>query len=108
MTEEEIRKRSRDFRRIEDHPNYAINPFGIVYNLKKNTRLKPVKDDRGYLRVRLDGKREMISRLVAKIFIPNPYNKPNVRYKDGNRSNVCSENLQWATNSEIKRPDRHK
>lgn len=94
--------------RIHEHPNYAITMRGIVVNIEKKTILKPIKDSQGYLRVRLDGKRELISRLVAKRFLPNPENKPNVRYKDGDRSNVNVKNLEWATNSEIKRPDKHK
>lgn len=94
--------------RIQEHPNYAITMMGIVVNIEKKRILKPIEDDRGYLRVRLDGKRELISRLVAKRFLPNPDNKPNVRYKDGNRKNVIVSNLEWATNSEIKRPDKIK
>lgn len=94
--------------RIEDHPNYAVTRGGIIVNILTKHILKPVKDDRGYLRVRLDGKRELVSRLVAKTFLPNPANKPNVRYRDGDKSNVRVTNLQWATNSEIKRPDKLK
>ncbi len=96
------------FHPIKDHPNYGVNALGNICNYKKKTILKPIEDDRGYLRVRLDGKRELVSRIVAENYIPNPYNKPNVTYKDGNRNNVRFDNLKWASNSDIKRLKRHK
>lgn len=104
MTED--REQLIKFHRIDDHPNYAVNMLGNIANVEKRTVLKPIVDSQGYLRVRLDGKRELVSRLVAEKFVSNPYNKPNVSYKDGDRSNVRYDNLKWATNSEIKRPDR--
>ncbi len=45
-------------------------------------------------------KRERIHRLVAKAFIPNPENKPQVNHIDSNRINNHFSNLEWVTNSE--------
>lgn len=108
LDKEELIKYLTQCHRIPEHPNYAVNRMGSIYNIDKKTKLKPIEDSQGYLRVRLDGKRELVSRLVAKKFVENPDNKPNVRYKDGNRRNVKFDNLEWATNSEIKRPDKNK
>lgn len=38
--------------------------------------------------------------LVAKAFVPNPDNKPEVNHKDFNRWNPCADNLEWMTHAE--------
>lgn len=38
--------------------------------------------------------------LVAKAFIPNPENKPEVNHKDFDRWNPCANNLEWVTHEE--------
>lgn len=58
----------------------------------------------GYFEVNLwkgnKSKNFKIHRLVANAFIPNQENKSEVNHKDGDKSNNCVNNLEWATSQE--------
>ena len=84
--------------------------IGIEISNKGNIRYadgklkKTDKDSEGYLRtsIRINGKQERarIHRLVAKAFIPNPYKKPFVNHKNGNKADNRVNNLEWCTERE--------
>ena len=38
--------------------------------------------------------------IIAKVFIPNPENKPEVNHKNGDKLNFSIDNLEWNTKSE--------
>ena len=88
---------------------YQVSNFGRVKSFHKGKVIirKPVTLSDGYQQVSLDknGKRKCmgIHVLVAKMFIPNPENKPMVDHYDRNPANNTVRNLSWVTNSENQR-----
>lgn len=44
-------------------------------------------------------KSELVHRLVAQAFIPNPDDLPFVDHKDEDKHNNCADNLEWCTRS---------
>lgn len=90
-------------KRIPGYDNYFITENGEVYSNKSGVlrQLIPQKTSNGYLLVGLtkDGKRrrQLVHRLVAITYIPNPDNLPEVNHKDKNRSNPNASNLEWCT-----------
>lgn len=83
---------------------YKISNFGRVESLYKNKILKSCISHNGYVEITLykdkTKKRFAIHRLVAKAFIPNPDNKPEVNHIDNNPQNNHVSNLEWVTHKE--------
>ena len=94
---------------LKDHPDYFITESGNVYSGKfgKMIKMKAPSIKTGYLVIQLrkNGERchNLVHRLVAKTFIPNPENKPCVDHIDRNVKNNKSENLRWVSHKENSR-----
>jgi hypothetical protein len=54
----------------------------------------------GYLGISIGGKNYKTHQVVAKVFLPNPFNKLVVNHKDGNKLNAKLNNLEWNTHQE--------
>src|SRR5699024_2369537 len=88
--------------------SYLVSTLGRIKSKPRlGTRggiLKELYSRWQYNRVNLYKGGEMksffIHRLVAKEFLPNPENKPQVNHKDGNKLNNALSNLEWVTQSE--------
>ena len=95
---------------------YQVSNFGRVKSLGRNVKkpllksgycwqeeriLKPYKNRKGYLNVRLckDSRTKdfQIHRLVAIAFIPNPENKPQIDHINADKTNNTVNNLRWVT-----------
>ena len=72
--------------------------FKII--LKPERELTYTLNIRGYYSVGIMKKTFMVHRLVAKAFIPNPENKPQVNHIDGDKLNNHYNNLEWCTAQE--------
>lgn len=91
---------------------YEVSNIGRVRSLRTGTRIKDKSerimrqktDNKGYLRVNLHKnkkcKAELVSRLVAMAFIPNPLCYMEVGHNDDNKTNNTVENLYWTNRTE--------
>lgn len=83
---------------------YEVSNYGKVRNSKTGRVLAQQTDKYGYPVVCLyeSSKRHMVKvhRLVAKAFVPNEGNKPQIDHIDGNKTNNAYTNLRWSTPKE--------
>lgn len=89
---------------------YEVSSFGQVRNARTKKMLKPYENEKGYLKVGLykNGKdhKKRVNRLVARAFIENPYELPDVDHLNGNNQDNRANNLQWTdhrTNNRLKK-----
>lgn len=74
---------------------YEVSSEGHIRNRKTKRILREFIGSDGYLRTQFDGKTRLIHRVVAKVFLENLYNLPEVNHIDGNKTNNSIQNLEW-------------
>lgn len=86
---------------------YKISTAGQIWSAFSDKCIKFAPHvHSGYLKARLKnpttGRQDThyLHRLVAKTFLPNPENRPEVNHNDGNRENCSVWNLTWMTKEE--------
>lgn len=89
---------------ITIHNTYFIRNDGVAFSVSHNDRnirvLKTVNSGKGYKAHSINGKTITVHKMVAKTFIPNPYDKKQVNHIDGNKDNNNVKNLEWVSQSE--------
>jgi len=92
-----------EWKLVEGFPNYEVSSTGQIRHIENGIR-KLVKDR--YLRVRMwdsVNKKHVlhaVHRIVAKAFIPNPDELPQVNHIDGYKYNNFISNLEWCTSQQ--------
>lgn len=100
------------WRKVRDYEDlYVVSSCGRVRSLDrimfnggiwKGRIMSQSNDKDGYKQLKLckEGIRKdfKVHRLVAKAFIPNPNNLPQVNHIDEVKSNNHADNLEWCTN----------
>lgn len=85
---------------------YLVKSDGSIYRKTENgyVAVSLCYSHDGYLIacLKVNGKYKnfMAHRIVAKCFIPNPKNKPEVNHKDFDKENNDISNLEWVTRKE--------
>lgn len=80
----------------------SVNESGL--NIKKGRVLKTRINNYGYVEVRLTKQSKQSTTflhiILAKAFIPNPLNKPEVNHLNGIKTDNSIDNLEWCTHAE--------
>lgn len=90
-----------EYRKLREYPMYRIYNTGKIYSEHYKRFIHQHDDNSGYLQVTLVGiygrKTVKAHILVAKAFIPNPNNLPEINHKDCNKYNNKITNLEWVS-----------
>ena len=79
------------------HVTHQRDRFGGINAVYRAGKMLKPRVNKGYLFIDIDRKTMFVHRLVAKAFIPNPDNMPQVNHKDENPKNNRVDNLEWCT-----------
>lgn len=91
---------------VPDHTRYLISRGGDLYSTITDKFVHQQPNDKGYLKSRIypdDGgamSSVRIHRVVAKVFVPNPEEKPEVNHISPDKQDNRDLNLEWSTRVE--------
>ena len=80
---------------------YAVTSDGqVISYVRARKVMVPSPNRQGYMLVNIAGKTHLVHRLIAEMFVPNPFDKEHVTHKNGVPSDNRAENLEWVTRQE--------
>lgn len=88
---------------VPDYEFLSIDNKGNCYSTHTGNKLKPFVGKCGYFRIKVWCPKTrklrgcLVHRAIAKVFIPNPNNLPQVNHIDSDRKNNNLSNLEWVT-----------
>ncbi|MCR5408156.1 MAG: HNH endonuclease [Bacteroidales bacterium] len=77
-------------------PGHAFSNLGRVYSYWLRSIITPSVDGK-YIKVNYRGKKYRLHRIIAELFIPNPYDLPEVDHINEDRYDNRVDNLRWCT-----------
>jgi phage replication-related protein YjqB (UPF0714/DUF867 family) len=94
------------WKRISTHPDYEVSDQGRIRRGERYIAI--TMNAHGYQKCNLGGndsqrRTQIVHRLVAKAFLPNPQKHPVVHHKDANKVNNHAKNLEWCSHSQNSR-----
>lgn len=103
---EQISSEGEIWKSFNEYPNYAFSNKGKAFafsDMKLMNPCRSTKDGLYVLKLRYKGKsrKTNLSRIVGELFVENSQNKPLVCFKDGDNTNINSDNLIWLSQKEL-------
>lgn len=86
------------------YKGYLVSKSGKVFSLKTQQLIGGQLDDEGYITMCLmvEGKRKFVRlhRMIAEAFLKKPSGNPQVRHKNGKKTDNRLVNLYWTNDEE--------
>lgn len=89
---------------LKNFPSYNGSTEGRIMNIRTQRILKTFADSKGYIKVCLRKNNQQYTVRVAKVIAETflgEHPGMDVSYKDLDPTNVCADNLEWCTRSEV-------
>lgn len=83
----------------KDYHGFIVYPDRRVWSKSRNKFITCNNGKNWYPTISVEGKKLYVHRIVAELFIPNPYNYKYINHKDGDKLNFHVDNLEWVNAS---------